>query len=299
MIDRKIALLRYIARRGSFSRAAKDLGVAQSTVSREMALLEHQVRTPLFERHSNGVTLTPSGKHLRSLIFGKMEDRIVDDCRRVAEGRLPKLQLAAGSQTAILLQPVLDRLMAMGLDMPIQLSIYKNCDLRILLKTGQVDAGFLLGWDVTQDPGILRMPLCSPRWLVAARQDHPYWTLPAEDRAVLLRQVVIINQEHLPRPSGALDPAARYCVDRGLPFRHFLKANFFQDQIVMLQAGEGIALVPPFTADHMPPDIRLSDELAVPFAPEWALVCREGNRQPGVQILKDICLECFGGHDHA
>ena len=299
MIDRKIALLRYVSRRGSFSRAARDLGVSQSTISRDISLLESMVHASLFERHRDGVTLTPAARHLRGLIFGKMDDRIIADCRRVTEGRLPQLQLAAGTQAAILLQPVLNRLTAMGLDMPIQLSIYKNSDIRLLLKTGQVDIGFLLGRESVRDPGLALLPLCSPRWLVAARQDHPYWSMPAADRAVLLRQTVIINREHLPDTSNALDAATRYCVDQGLPFQHFLRANFLQDQILMLQTGEGISLMPPFTREHVPPEIRFSDELAVPFAPEWTMCYREESLHPGVQILKDLCLECLGGEHHA
>lgn len=299
MIDRKIALLRYISRRGSFSHAAKDLGVAQSTISREVALLESEVRTPLFERHRDGITLTPAGRHLQYMIFGKMDDRIIEDCRRVAAGCLPVLHLSMGMNTALLIQPVLDRLAAMGLDMPVQASVYKNRDVRLMLLTGQADAGFVFGNDAETDPGLSLQSLGSPRWLVAAREDHAYWTMAPEDRSVLLRQVVITNEENLPAfTKRDMECSARYCVDQGLPFRHFLKANFLQDQIIMLQAGLGVALVPPTTAACMPPGIRVSDELAIPFSPECVLVYRSDSRHPGLQILRDLCREHFGGASH-
>lgn len=300
MIDRKIALVRYVARRGSFTQAAKELGVAQSTISRDISLLENEVRTPLFERHREGITLTPAGRHLRGLIFGKMDDRIIEDCRRVAAGCLPVLYLSMGMNTAILIQPVLERLAAMGLDMPVQTSVYKNCDIRLLLQTGQADAGFVFGSEAENAPGLSLLYLGNPRWLVAAREDHAYWAMTPEDRSVLLRQVVITNEENFPSAtnSGSIECSARYCVDHGLPFRYFLKANFLQDQIVMLQAGLGVALVPPTTAACMPPGIRVSDELAIPFSPDFVLVSRSDSRHPGLRILQDLCREYFRGESH-
>ena len=72
-----------------------------------------------------------------------------------------------------------------------------------------------------------------------------------------------------------------------------------QDQIAMLQAGLGVALVPPFVADSMPPEIKLSDELTTPFAPEFALVYRSDSHHPGVMLLRQLCLELFRGETHA
>lgn len=53
------------AREGSFSAAAKRLGVQHSTVSRRIHALEEQVGTPLVERSATGYTLTAAGEDLR------------------------------------------------------------------------------------------------------------------------------------------------------------------------------------------------------------------------------------------
>ena len=63
----------------------------------------------------------------------------------------------------------------------------------------------------------------------------------------------------------------------------------------MLQAGQGVALLPPFMAGELPPEIRLSDELTTPFAPEFVLAFRSDNRHPGVMLLQQLCREIFGG----
>ena len=54
------------AREGSFSAAAKRLGVQHSTVSRRIHALESQLGTPLVERSQSGFRLTPAGEELRA-----------------------------------------------------------------------------------------------------------------------------------------------------------------------------------------------------------------------------------------
>src|SRR5262245_31674543 len=51
-----------VARTGSASRAARELGVDQTTVLRKLDLLETTVGTSLFERRKTGQTPTPAGK---------------------------------------------------------------------------------------------------------------------------------------------------------------------------------------------------------------------------------------------
>lgn len=50
-----------VVRAGSIRKASEMLGVAPSSVSRKLALFEHQFGTALFERTAEGATLTPAG----------------------------------------------------------------------------------------------------------------------------------------------------------------------------------------------------------------------------------------------
>ncbi len=58
-------LLLAFAREGSFSNAAKRLGVRHSTVSRRIRALEQQLATQLVERKSSGYVLTEAGEKLK------------------------------------------------------------------------------------------------------------------------------------------------------------------------------------------------------------------------------------------
>ena len=53
----------YVVREGSFSAAAKRLGVTQSTITQHVAKLEKQVGAPLLLRTRDGITLTPAHVH--------------------------------------------------------------------------------------------------------------------------------------------------------------------------------------------------------------------------------------------
>lgn len=57
-------LLLAVARAGSFTNAAKRLGIEQSTVSRRMRALETALGLSLFERHPRRSMLTPAGETL-------------------------------------------------------------------------------------------------------------------------------------------------------------------------------------------------------------------------------------------
>ncbi len=57
-------LLLAVARAGSFTNAAKVLGIEQSTVSRRMRSLEETLGVSLFERHPQRSQLTPTGELL-------------------------------------------------------------------------------------------------------------------------------------------------------------------------------------------------------------------------------------------
>ena len=65
-----------VAREGSFSNAAKRLGVQHSTVSRRVRELERKLATPLLERSTTGFNLTAAGEEL-NLSACKIEREIL------------------------------------------------------------------------------------------------------------------------------------------------------------------------------------------------------------------------------
>ena len=64
MDARRLLVFRVIARAGSFSAGARELGWTQPAVSQHMSRLEREIGTPVFLRTTQGVTLTEAGRTL-------------------------------------------------------------------------------------------------------------------------------------------------------------------------------------------------------------------------------------------
>lgn len=61
---RQLRYFTQVAKQGSLTNAAKKLHVAQPALSRQIRLLEQELRTKLFERYGRGMTLTEAGQRL-------------------------------------------------------------------------------------------------------------------------------------------------------------------------------------------------------------------------------------------
>ena len=104
-----LRLFETVARLGGMSRAAAELNTVQSNVTARIRLLEEQLGSPLFERHSRGVALTPAGRRL--LPYAEQITSLIKEAARVVrDDSVPQGPLTVGSletTAAIHLSPVL------------------------------------------------------------------------------------------------------------------------------------------------------------------------------------------------
>jgi DNA-binding transcriptional LysR family regulator len=81
-----------VARRGSFTRASRDLMVAQSALSVQIKALETSLGTPLFDRRRSGVELTEAGQRA----FAAAERIFTDVDQLIADLNQSGRQVAGG-----------------------------------------------------------------------------------------------------------------------------------------------------------------------------------------------------------
>lgn len=83
---RQLRTFRSVAELGSLSKAADRLRIAQPALSRQIKLLEHELRTPLFVRTGRGMVLTDAGKMLLGRIGGLVRqlEQVRDDVASMA-----------------------------------------------------------------------------------------------------------------------------------------------------------------------------------------------------------------------
>ncbi|MEM9739278.1 MAG: LysR family transcriptional regulator [Pseudomonadota bacterium] len=96
----------HVAKHGTVSAAAKELGVHRSTVNRHIDALEAELGTKLFQRHSRGYVLTEAGGKLLT-VATRVEEMLVDFTGRT---RASDAELT-GEIIVTTIPPVVDLLM--------------------------------------------------------------------------------------------------------------------------------------------------------------------------------------------
>lgn len=92
-----------VAQHRSLRAAAKEIGIAQPSLTKSIQALEQELGAPLFERTSRGATLTPIGE-----LFRTRTRSIVEDLRRAKEEIVQLTDAPAGEVTvAMTTAPIL------------------------------------------------------------------------------------------------------------------------------------------------------------------------------------------------
>lgn len=158
-----------VARLGSFTLAAHELGVTQAAVSRQVRFLEETLGTRLFHRLHRAIQLTEEGEALYRVVAESMQ-RIASVFDRLARGPVQQeLVLAATSAFShFRLLPRLESLKAAQPDLQLRLATqmftadlrHKEIDVAVRFGNGtwpDGTASLLFDEEV--------FPVCSPKWL--------------------------------------------------------------------------------------------------------------------------------------
>lgn len=136
-----------VARTGGITRAAEELNTVQSNVTQRVKALEAEIGTPLFERHSRGMTLTGAGKRLLPYAqrMAALSREAVLAARDDGE---PKGPLAIGSMettAAVRLPPLLADFHRRFPSVRLSLRTATTADLVASVLDGTLDGAFVAG----------------------------------------------------------------------------------------------------------------------------------------------------------
>ena len=289
------------ARHLSFTLAAEELALTQSSISRQVASLERQIGRPLFERRTRALELTAAGDRLYSIARQALLaiDRCVDEIR--GDGGTPRVTIATYASFASLwLVPRLPEFQRLhpGIDIRIDAS-----DRMVDLESEDVDVAIRWlrpGAPVPTDAMLLltedASPALSPRLL--ATRDAPL-TEPGD-----LASLPILAMDETV-PSAPYSSWARWCEFAGVaPFDGAARLYFtYVDQSVQAAVrGQGVALVrTPFLDD-----LVASGDLVLPFPKlrmrtgyrYFLIVNRQRSSVPHVVAFRDWIVAEFQRGPH-
>ena len=255
--------LRYfvsVAERRHFTKAARDLRVAQPSVSRAIRVLEEELGAPLFHRMRGNVALTPAGEVLLPWARRVLAD--VDgaalEVHELAELRRGRLAVGATpSLTTTLLPPALTRFHQSFPAIELVLREAGSRDLVAELEQGALDVALVilpLRHEVLETTPLLREEL-----VVAMRPDHP---LAAR------RQITIADLRTVPlvmfRDGYDLrSVTVAACRRAGFEPTFALEGGEMDGVLRLAAAGLGVAVVPSVVIDPAGPlrAVRLADPI--------------------------------------
>jgi len=144
----RLRTLREVARLGSFSAAARTLGLTQPAVSNQIRLLEQQLGSRLLERIGKSAKATPEGELLieaASRAFAEIDKAIDAIARRGADISGSLVMAAGATATKYLLPPVMADLRARHPAIDLRVLTGNTADMLPGLLDGSIDLGLLTG----------------------------------------------------------------------------------------------------------------------------------------------------------
>lgn len=288
---RHLLALRAVARTGSFSRAAEELGYTQSAISQQIAMLERFVGLPLFERRGGRrqVVLSEAGKLLLRHA-GAVIDRFQSaraDLAAFAEGAKGALRIGAyESVSARILPAILGVFAAKWPKVAIDLIDSADDELLPLVEAGELDLAFVMdsealsdGFKTTEllrDPYVLLLPAASP---LAEKE-----IVPLDDLAGsrFVAQNMMTCQRYL---EGSL---------RRVGFEPEITLRSSDNATVqgLVAAGLGVAIVPLLTVDESDPKVAVR-QFAPPIAPRTIVIANHPDRylSPAAESFLDTARQ--------
>ena len=174
---KQLQALEAVARCGSFTRAAKALGVSQPTVSNLIYSIERRYRCRLFERHGQSVTPTETLEAVRGSIKAMLSLSDSID-RQLSEGReLQSGRLQIGYTTYQLAIPIVSDFVRRHPRIEINARSLATHDLLPLLFAGALDVGFITAGEMPA--GLEGIEIAPARIGLVLPAGHPLAQRPA------------------------------------------------------------------------------------------------------------------------
>ncbi len=240
--------LRYfvaVAEYGSFSAAARRLHIAQSAISEQLSNLEQEIGVPLFLRASRKAAMTPAGElflvEARNVLA--TAQNAVEVAQRAHLGKIGALRIGffAGA-TGVSFPKLIRQFRKKHPEVQLSLVEMTSGQQWQALAKGQIDVGFtrriepefraeLRSEAIQQDPIVAVLP-----------KDHPAAATGTVDLRDLANEPFVLSSRDT---SPALfDKVIELCSEAGFSPRIASISTVWSSVAMMVQAGEGVALLP-------------------------------------------------------
>jgi DNA-binding transcriptional LysR family regulator len=243
MDERRLEIFVAVARRLSFSGAARVLHLSQPAVSQQVAALERELGAQLLERTTRRVRLTAAGAALLARSEALLREH--SEARRAvaaAEGRIAgELSIAASLTVGAYVLPAgLARLASAYPELRLRVTIENTEQVAASVLEGGVDVGFVEG-DL-ESPELELHPLREDELVVIAPAGHRFAAAPELALADLVSEPFILREPG----SGTRQVAEAHLRDAGIDpaaLRVVAELSGIDAIKAAVAAGLGVAII--------------------------------------------------------
>ncbi|KWR91426.1 LysR substrate-binding domain-containing protein [Cupriavidus sp. IDO] len=226
-----------VVRTGSVKDAALKLNVAPSAVSRQIAKLESELDTLLFDRRARGLAPNAAGELLAAYAKRTQQDidRVTSDIQALRGLRVGRVRLASVEGIAHEFIPTLaasfrEKYVGIRFD----LDVCPQGDIARRIRDGEADVGITLSGLPEPDIEVeLRHP--APVLAIMA-PDHPL----AGQRQISLSQVIGYPLALPPKDSSLRQLLDTSCSRQGLRYETVFSSNYLDSLLGFAAAGGGV-----------------------------------------------------------
>jgi len=248
MVSMELRHLRYfcaVAEERSFTAAGRRLNVSQSGVSGQIRDLEREMGVTLLRRNQREVALTPEG----AAFLGEVRDilaraeRAVEIARKASRGQFGKLTIGlCGPVTALFLPKLIRMFRKQYPGVTLSLKERAPAEQVGALLNGEIDVGFTRTVPVEAKHSIQSELLFREPVVAALTRDNPLAREEAISIPRLAGEALVLHS----REAGAdiFDPIVAMCKRARFAPKIASTAASWQSVLTLVEAGEGIALVP-------------------------------------------------------
>ena len=268
----------------SLTKAAEASHIGLAAASRRIALLEHRFRTPLLERSSRGVELTPAGMALlpRAKALLVEINQMQAEMRDHADGRKGALRILAN--TSVMTETLPDDIAGFGRYNPdVRLLLEERWSTEIVrgINAAEADVGIIV--EGANTDGLETIVYGSDRLAVVMPADHPLARRPQ------MRFVDVLDDDLIALESSSammrLLTEQAVIAERTLHLRAEVRS--FEAVCRMVQAGLGLGLLPYQAASVLGKGLGLSVR---PLIEDWAerrmILCVKKDRMANPSVVK-------------
>lgn len=284
-----------VSKCGSFTQAAEQLNITQSSLSAQIIKLENQFNLKLFVRKPHQVTLTEAGKEFvkyaqQILVhFDCLEDLMVEYSKK-RKGKI-RIGVLSSVMNSLGLPKIIREFVVKNPEINISITEKFGNHLLKLLQAYEIDTAFLFIPDPKDKSLLTNMnyDLLSQENLVAViSKDHPYFQKKEVSLETLLKEDIILVDENFQLHLMLRD----YCNQHGLSLN--IRCNCTQVDSCINLVSQNLGIT--FCTESIAKRYQLQNCQAVKIRPAMSLPLylvspKEHALLPAIQTFREYILE--------